>query len=909
MDRPTNPLPTPSVLHSLAKEYGEAGAAGAAAPRQRTVSVANAPRRLATRNRMVNLYQRMRNPKQVVDRRLARGSAGSVCSVLRSVQRAVIHALAAFLLVALAFPPASAASLADRVHPLAGTQPGPKTFGGGHNFPGATVPFGMVQWGPDTTPSDRHSGGYDFRDSHITGFSLTHLNGAGCSLYGDFPFLPTTEPLDASPAPPGSAGLAGRFEPGFSHRHERASPGRYSVRLNPVRGGAIGVDLTATTRTGMARFAFPRSPHASVLIDAGGSAKANDLAQVQIDPARREISGTASSGYFCAQRPRYKVYFAAVFGRPFDTYGTWTRQRLSPRSAAASDSRPPSNAPARTAQAGAYASFDTRRNRLVTARVGVSFVSVAGARANLAAESRGNSFRSQAAAAENHWNRALGSIRVSGGSRRNLDTFYTALYHALMSPRTFDDAGGDYIGMDGRVHDSGGRTKYADLSGWDIYRTQIPLLAMLMPRRASDIVASMLADAAQSGCLPRWSYANGQSMTMVGDPADPIIASAAAFGARGFDEAAALAAMVKGASDGCRTADGSYVQRQGLEEYKALGYVPFDLDVRRRNANSLFGDPETVWASAATTLEYAVADFSIAQFAARALGDRATYGTFLSRSGNWRNLLNPRSRLIEPRFADGSFPHGYDNLRGAGFAEGNSVQYTWMVPQDPGGLFAAIGGRARAARRLDRFLRDLNGGAGATHADHALLGNEPNLNVPWLYNWTGHPFKAQATVRRALHDLYSATPAGYPGNDDLGTLSSWYVFGALGLYPEVPAVGVLAIGSPLFQRATVRLAGGRKLRIVASAFALSKPPKQRDKAPLKPRLVPLSLGRAPYIQRMRFNGHPYGQPWTTYCALARGATLTYRLGAKPNRAWGDSAAALPPSFGPRRPMPKNRCAP
>jgi predicted alpha-1,2-mannosidase len=807
------------------------------------------------------------------------------------VRPALIKTLGALLLLGLAIPSLTAASLADHVNPLAGTQPGPRTFGGGHNFPGATVPFGMVQWGPDTTPSDRHSGGYDYRDSHITGFSLTHLNGAGCSLYGDFPFLPTTEPLDASPASGGSAGLAGRFEPGFSHRHERAGSGLYSVRLNPVRGAAIGAALTATTRTGMARFSFPRSPHASVLIDAGGSAKANDLAEVRIHPGRREIAGSTSSGYFCAQRPRYRVYFAAVFDRPFDSYGTWRRQKLSRRSTVASDRRRPSNVAARTAQAGAYASFDTRRDRVITVRVGVSFVSIAGARANLAAESRGASFRQIAAAAKRRWNRALRSIRVNGGARRDTETFYTALYHALLSPRTFNDVGGAYTGMDGRVHDSGRRTHYADFSGWDIYRTQIPLLAMLMPRRASDIVASMLANAAESGCLPRWSYANGQGMTMVGDPADPIIASAAAFGARGFDEAAALAAMVKGAGDGCRTADGNYVQRQGLEQYRALGYVPFDIDVKRRNANSLFGDPEAVWASAATTLEYAVADFSIAQFAARALRDRPTYSAFIARSGNWRNLLNPRSDLIEPRLANGSFLSGYDNLRGAGFAEGNSVQYTWMVPHDPAGLFAAIGGRARATSRLYRFLRKLNGGAGATHADHALLGNEPNLNVPWLYNWTGRPFKTQAAVRRALIELYDTSPAGYPGNDDLGTLSSWYVWGALGLYPQVPGTGVLAIASPLFRRATVRLAGGRKLRIAASA----------------PRRTPFR--RSPYIQRMRFDGDAYGRPWTSFCALARGAVLGYRLGPRPNRAWGGSAAALPPSFGPKSAMPKTRCAP
>jgi predicted alpha-1,2-mannosidase len=797
--------------------------------------------------------------------------------------------LGAALVLGLAPAAAPGAGLADHVDVFAGTQPGPRTFGGGHNFPGATLPFGMVQWGPDTVPADRHSGGYDYRDRHVSGFSLTHLSGAGCALYGDFPFLPTTEPLRASPAAPGG-GLKGRFRPGFSHANERAGPGFYSTHLNPVGGGAIDVALTATTRTGMARLVFPRSPHASVLVDAGGSAKANDLAEVRVDPSRREISGSAASGYFCAQRPRYRVYFVAVFGRPFDSYGAWTRQELAPGSIAASDQKRPSNAAADTAQAGAYASFDTARNRVVTARVGISFVSVGAARDNLAAESRGASFRRLAGTAEASWNRALASIRVGGGQRGDVETFYTALYHALLAPRTFDDADGRYIGMDGAIHDAGNRTQYADLSGWDIYRTQIPLLAMLMPRRASDIVASMLANAAQSGCLPRWSYANGQSMTMVGDPADAIIASAAAFGARRFNAGEALAAMAKGANEGCGSPDGTYVQRQGLDSYRALGYVPFDIDARRRNANSLFGDPGAVWASAATTLEYTVADFSIAQFAARSLGDRTAYRSFISRSGNWRNLLNPRSRQIEPRFEDGAFVPGYDNLRGAGFAEGNSVQYTWMVPQDPAGLIAAIGGRASAAARLDRFLRKLNGGAGATHADHALLGNEPNLNVPWLYDWMRQPYKAQAAVRRALR-LYDASPDGYPGNDDLGTLSSWYVLGALGLYPEVPGVGVLAIGSPLFGRAVVHLAGGRKLRILAST---------------RRRLAP---SKAPYIQAMRLDGRPHGKPWTTFCALARGATLVYQLGARPNRAWGASAAALPPSFGTRRPMPENNCAP
>lgn len=817
--------------------------------------------------------------------------------------RAAAIAVGALLALALAPAFAPAQGPSREVDVFAGTEPGGDAFGGGHNFPGATVPFGMVQWGPDTVPAERHSGGYDYRDSHLRGFSLTHLSGAGCALYGDFPFLPTTEPIEASPAAAGG-GLTGRFQPGFSHARESARPGFYSVRLNPAGGGAIDTALTATTRTGMARFAFPRSPHASVLIDAGGSARADDLAEVRIDSSRGEISGSASSGYFCAQRPRYRIYFAASFNRPFDAYGTWTRQKLAPGSTAAVDRREPSTVAANTAQAGAYASFDTRHNRTVAVRVGVSFVSVADARTNLAAENGSASFGAVRARAKADWDHALSSIAIGGGGSGDVETFYTALYHALLAPRTFSDADGRYIGMDGAVHHADGRVQYADFSGWDVYRTQIPLLAMLMPRRVGDVVASMLADARESGCLPRWPYANGQSMTMVGDPADAMVASAAAFGARRFDAGAALEAMLRGA-EGCRTADGSYVERQGLDPYKALGYVPFDLDTRRRNSNSLFGDPEAVWASAATTLEYAIDDFSIAQFAARSLGDPATYRSFMLRSGNWRNLLNPSSGQIEPRFEDGTFAPHYDNLHGAGFAEGDSAQYTWLVPQDPAGLFAAIGGRSAAVTRLDRFLRTLNGGPGATHADHALLGNEPNLNVPWLYDWAGEPYRTQAVVRRALR-LYGAAPDGYPGNDDLGTLSSWYVLGALGLYPEVPGADVLAIGSPLFERATVRLGGGHELRILASALRRSSGHGGRHR---RPRLVPLALSRAPYIQSMSLNGHAYERPWTTFCALARGATLTYRLGARPARAWGASPAAQPPSFGTGRPMPPNRCAP
>jgi predicted alpha-1,2-mannosidase len=791
--------------------------------------------------------------------------------------------LAVSLALAAASPGAAAADPASHVNPFAGTRPGPGTFGGGHNFPGAALPFGMVQWSPDTTPAAPHSGGYDHRDNHVRGFSLTHLSGAGCALYGDFPFLPTTEPIDSSPAQPGG-GLDGRFQPGFSHAEEAGRPGYYRVRLNPARGADIEIALTATTRTGMARFEFPSSPHASVLVDAGGSAQPNDFAAIAVDPARREISGSASSGHFCAHRPRYRIYFAAIFDRRFDAHGTWQGGSLGQGGSAAEDGQTPAANPRTTAQAGAYVSFDTRRDRFVGVRVGISFVSVEGARANLAAESKGAGFGAIAARARVRWNQALGRVRVSGGPQRHLGTFYTALYHAFLAPRTFSDVGGAYPGMDGQIHQAGGRTQYADFSGWDIYRTQVQLLSLLVPERASEMMSSLLADVEQSGCLPRWSYANGQSMTMVGDSADPILASAAAFGAADFDRRAALAAMVRGATELCRSANGEYLQRQGLAEYLAHGYVPFDLDTNIRNANSIYGDPDAVWGSAATTLEYAVDDFAIAQFAARSLGDRSTYRAFMRRSAYWRRLYNPASGMIEPRFADGRFPARYDNLEGGGFVEGNSAQYTWMVPQDPRGLVQRIGGPARAAARLGHFLRRLNGGAGGTHTDHALLGNEPTLHTPWLYNWMRRPYRAQAAVRRAVLTLYDTSPDGYPGNDDLGTLSAWYVFGALGLYPEVPGVGVLAIGSPLFGRAEIRL-------------------------PHRRRALILGRGRGPYVQSLHLDGRAYGKSWTTYCTLARGTTLSFRLGSRPNRRWGAAAALAPPSYGPGQAIPRGACAP
>jgi len=811
----------------------------------------------------------------------------------------------------------AATDLARYVNPFNGTQPGARDFGtgggAGNTFPGPAVPFGMIQWGPDTSPSSANvGGGYAYDDSKIRGFSVRRLSGAGCANEGDFPFMPTTTRVTGSPVKPLSTEFADAYVPSFSHRDEAARPGYYRVGLNPRSSRRIGTELTATTRSGIAGFTFPATQSASVLINATGSRNGASAGSVRIDPARREVTGFASTGGFCLEPNRHKVYFAARFGRPFAAYGTWTRQVLARGSTSARDSAlsdplaqngvtgPLGYGPAAlstfgpfafggngpTAQTGAYASFDTTRDRRLEVRVGISFVSVDAARRNLDAELGGRDFHSVREAARRRWNRMLSTIQVKGGLAADRRTFYSVLYHALISPSTFSDVDGRYEGMDGRVHEAHGYTQYADFSGWDVYRSQMPLLALIAPQRASDFVKSLLADQRQSGWLPKWSIANSQTEVMTGDPADPTIASIWALGARDFQARAALAAMIKGATQSGTSANAGYVERQALDDYERLGYVPHEkngnlvavgVDAWRRvlsgsQPNSL----DLAWGSAGTTLEYATDDFAVGRIAA-AVGDRRTCRQFVRRSGNWRNVFDRSIGYVRPRFSSGRFvtpydPNSNDPLSSQGFAEGDGAQYTWMVPHDPAGLIRALGGRRVAAARLDRFFEQLNAGYSSPHA---FLGNEPNSNAPWLYDWVGQPFKTQGVVRRTILSLFDSTPGGYPGNDDLGQMSAWYVFGALGLYPEIPGADVLALGSPLFPKVTLRLRRGR-VSITARHAARG----------------------APFVQRLRLDGRDWGKPWLRVSQLARGGQLAFDLGPAPNRGWGRASSAAPPSFGP-----------
>jgi len=765
----------------------------------------------------------------------------------------------------LLFPAASGAvSLVDLADPLVGTgnsATDPKQQPGG-TFPGATVPFGMAGFSPGTW-ADRTNlrGGYSHADRHISDFTITQFSGAGCAIYQDLPIVPRTGNLNG----PGVDTQEWRphFPQRFDHAHEQATPGYYGVTLNPGGRREIRADLTATARTAFGRFTFRHSRQGTLTFDAGGSRMGNHDARVKINRKRREITGTSVSGHFCFEpESRYRIHYVIRFDRPFRQFGTWEKTHLRRGRAAAAQ-----KSPGGYARAGAYVTFDTRRQQAVTVRVGLSFVSLKGARENLK-ENAGLGFGQIRTLARRTWANALDAIRIEGGLPDDRRNFASALYHSLVEPSVANDRDGRYLGMDGRVHRLSGHNHYTDISGWDVYRSQIPLLAMIRPRVAADIAQSLVDGAAQSGCLPRWPYANQQTNVMVGDPSDPMIASIHAFGVRGFDAGEALDAMVAGATGPCHTVNGDYTQREALDDYLARGWIPQERNVDDMIHSQLKRDEP--WGTASTALEYALADFSISRLA-DALGRSDLAAAFLTRSGSWRNLVDPADKRMKPRMADGTFIPGFTPGGKDGWVEGNSAQYNWFVPQDPAGLFDSMGGPAEATARLDDFFTRLDAGQGSPYA---YFGNEPAFLTPWLYNWLGAPGKAQKVVRDVQTGLFAPTPSGLAGNDDGGAMSAWYVLSALGLYPAVPGTDILATGSPLFPKARLKLAGG-ELELDAPQAARSHP----------------------YVVGMTVNGTPHAKPWLRFTDLAGGGRIGWDLSAGPT-AWGTGPGDAPPSHSP-----------
>lgn len=754
------------------------------------------------------------------------------------------HAAAAFFAFALLAPVGALAQ--DGATPLALVDPFVGTSGtpqGGpiDTFPGADVPFGMVQWSPDT-PSQNAGGGYEYGDTEITGFSLTHVSGPGCSVFGDFGILPVV----------GDATDPAHAKQPFSHADENASPGWYAVTLGKGPS-AIRSELTVAARSGIGTFTFPPAANATLLFNASSNQAGVTNASVRVD-SPQQLSGSASSGFFCGMPDRYTVYFVARFDRPMSAHGTWKGAAVH-----AGSSREDG------AGSGAWATFDTRTAPAVHVKVGLSFVSVAGAIANLEAEQRSWDPAPVRAAAERQWSDVLARVQITGGTPAQRRTFYTALYHAFLHPNLFSDVDGRYAGFDDAVHRvRAGHAEYANFSDWDIYRTEVPLLALLAPAPASDMMQSLVDAYHQEGWLPRWALANGPTSVMGGDSVDPVIAGAYAFGARDFDLAGALRGMVKGASTTSGPpGQGWYVERWELDDdYLHRGYV----------ANTHTTSVAPVPNGASETLEYALDDFSIARFA-RATGHDALARTFAARSANWSTLFDTSTGWAAGRDPSGAFMHAASGENGqSGFQEGNAAQYTWMVPQDLAGLIRGMGGNAAALAKLDAFFSEINAGQ---EKPNAWLGNEVSLGSPWVYLSAGAPWRAQDIVRKAIATLYDDKPDGIPGNDDLGTMSAWYVWCALGLYPQNPAVRALDIGSPLFTHAVVSAPGGPRIEIDA----------------------PNAATDAPYVDALRVDGKASERTWVAL-PLHGTLRLDFDLASSPNRTWGSSPADAPPSYAP-----------
>ena len=779
---------------------------------------------------------------------------------------------------------------ASLVNPLIGTA------NGGNDYPGATTPFGMVAWSPEepynrprprvvgvpgSMRDDRGRpaapGGYEYTSNKIRGFSLTHLMGTGCAgASGDIPFMPFVGQVTSSPALDMAANTV--YASGFSHADETAQAGYYKVKL----ANGVVVELTATPRTGAGQFTYPAGGPAVMLVRASDSEPGSSDAHVKVDAARRIISGSVTSGNFCGylgtedRRSYYTLYFVAHFDHAFTGNGTWQDADVRPGTTeAAGGTTYGQGFPPPGKGSGAWVTLDTASSPVVHVRVGISYVSERDAEENLRAEDPpGVSFDAVRARAHAAWNEILDRIRITGGTSGQRTVFYSALYHTLLGENLYSDVNGEYFGMDQKVHKVAApqQAQYATFSGWDVYRSQLQLVTLIDPAIASDIAQSLLNQADQNGGeWDRWTHNSGETHVMNGDPAAPAIADILAFGGNRFNARAAYESLLKAATvptahdlsrAGCPVE--CVGQRPSLDLWLKLHYIPTD---------------GNAWGGAADTLEDVTADFSLSELARR-MHDQTNQKILLVRAQYWKNLFNPNATTdagyIQNRNADGSWPK-FDPASTHGFVEGSAAQYVWMVPFNVQGLFDMMGGRVKANARLDSFFHKPDGSWAVTESGglHAELNNEPSIETPWLYDFSGQTWKTQETVRQVLNTIWTNTPNGMPGNDDLGEMSSWYVWSAMGLYPEIPGRAELVLGSPLFPKVRIRRASG-PITIRAEGAAAD----------------------APYVHSLRVNGVATTRTWLSEDFLRHGGTLDFTLSSTPDKKWGTGAKDAPPSFAP-----------
>jgi len=753
--------------------------------------------------------------------------------------------------------PASPPSPAADVDPFIGTG------GEGHTFPGAVAPFGMVQLSPDTDTghvirdSYRWAAGYRFSDPTIEGFSHTHFSGAGHSDLGDFLVMPVSG--DSVPLEPGDAAKPGSgYRSRFSHDGEVATPGYYAVTLDEA---GVRAEMTAGTRVGVHRYTFDKGRAAHLVLDLRSSLY-NYPGKILWSTIRLHPDGTITGARETrGWAPDRQLFFAMRFSAPLVDHAFVNTEKDIAYKGFQGPGRDRDDVAERLGRALVARLDFGRLETPLGVKVAISSVDEAGAIANL--DSEPGDFDAIRGKTQDAWNKALGALQVEAPApmRRNV---MTAFYHTLLAPSIAGDADGRYRGPDNAVHKAEGFAFRSTFSLWDTFRAEHPLLTIVQPAETNrDIVRSLLASQADSpyGLLPVWQFQGRETWTMIGYHAVPVIADAYLKGIGGFDAHAALDAMV---------ASASYAPYGGLGDYMKLGYVPIDRE------------PE----AASKTVEYAYDDWTIATMAQK-LGRRDVAAAFAKRAGNWRNSFDARSGFLRARKADGSFRAPFDPTAinyGSDYTEGNAWQYSWFVPHDQAGLFRIMGGDEAVVARLDAMFDYDNSKLDYSHAEDIagligqyIHGNEPSHHVAYLYTFAGAPWRTQARLKQIVDSQYKPTPEGLSGNDDLGQMSAWLVFTALGFYPVAPGSLEYVIGRPFVRHATIALPEGKSFTVVADRL---------DDA-------------HPWVGTVTLNGRPLARSFIRHDEIMAGGELHFTMAAEPDRNWATDVRARPFSMSSR----------
>jgi predicted alpha-1,2-mannosidase len=757
---------------------------------------------------------------------------------------------AAFLLASLSsFGQKATENFVPYAHPLVGTAKM------GHTYPGATVPFGMVQLSPDTDTLPygvngkynpdvyRFCAGYQYDSKTIVGFSHTHFSGTGHSDLGDFLIMPTTGKLQLN------SGTEDKPESGyrsaFSHKSELAEPAYYKVKLDDHN---ITAELTASNRVGMHQYTFPKSEEAHVILDLMAGLYQYDnknvwtFVRVENDTL---ITGFRQTNGWARTRI---VYFAMTFSKPFKNYGTRIDDKNVYKGFWGKFDQQHNFPEVAGRNLKMYFDFQTAENEKIKIKFALSPVSTEGALANMKAEIPHWDFDRVKKEGQALWNKEFNKVAIKAINEDDKVNFYTALYHSFLGPTTYMDVDGSYKGIDQNVHKTDGFTNYTSFSLWDTYRTLHPLFNVLQPARNADMIRSMLAHYEQSvhKMLPVWSHYANENWCMIGYHAVPVIADAVIKGNAGFDVNKALDACVA-------TARNQYYD--GLNYYMEKGYVPDD-----KNSSSV-----------SKTLEYAYDDWCIAQMAKK-LNRTDIYEEFIKRAANYKNVYDASIGFMRPRLDDGSWRKTFDPLdtHGQGFIEGNSWNYSLYVPQAPADMIALMGGKKRFTAHLDslfsmnlpdKYFENTEDISRDGIIGNYVHGNEPSHHVAYLYNWLDQPWKTEDKIRMILKAMYKPTVDGLGGNDDFGQMSAWFIFSSLGFYPVAPGSDQYIFGSPTVQNARLNLENGKTFEIDVKD--------QGDKNV--------------YVQKIELNGKILTRNYITHAEIMNGGNIQFYMGAKPNK--------------------------